>query len=161
MDTGPVRTQPEVGPDGYGHPTASSEIPVRGLTQRTERAWGLAPASRVQRLRHMPPRVALYRRMRYTLLCRPVLVVHLSCLQRTPAPLRRCCIHARCACDRHRYGRSALSGPGGWRLPLEVGDIATYYLAPRLTVARALPCRTVPYWRCSCRASSAHSRRSS
>ena len=69
--------------------------------------------------------------------------------------------NARCACARHRSGCDALSGPGGYRPPLELRMPDAHQIPPHRTVARATSCRDVSYWRCTCRATSARSHRSS
>ena len=86
--------------------------------------------------------------------CRGVL--HWRCSGRASSAHPRCCgSYPRSACDRHRWGRIARSGPGGWRPPHELGTVAVFCLAPRRTGARALSCPAVPNWRCSSRTSSA------
>ena len=55
--------------------------------QRTQRAWGLARASRPRHCWHIAPSVAQYWRARSMLPCRHTLAVLQPCLQRTPALL--------------------------------------------------------------------------
>ena len=116
--------------------------------QRTERAWGLAPASRAQdRSPVLPSTVARTG-------ARPLsfrAVPHWRCSSRASSARRPryCGIHARSACDRHRWAHSARSGAGDWRPPMELSIVALYYLASRRTDARFRSCHAVRHCRCS------------
>ena len=123
--------------------------------QRTQRAWGLAPASRAQRHRHLVRRAR--RPGARALSCRAA--SHGRCYSRACSSRLRCCgSHARSASDLHRWGHSAPSGPGGWRPPFELRTVAPSYLSPRCPGVRTLSCRAAALWRNFCRASSALSR---
>ena len=76
-----------------------------------------------------------------------VAVPRWRCSSRASSARRHCCgSHVRSACDRHRWGRSAWSGLGGWRPPPELSTVALCCSASRRTGARALSCRAVPHW---------------
>ena len=121
----------------------------------TERAWRLVTPFKLGTVAlHCPASHCTSAR---AVTCRGVL--HWRCSGRASSAHPRCCgSYPRSACDRHRWGRIARSGPGGWRPPHELGTVAVFCLAPRRTGARALSCPAVPNWRCSSRTSSANPR---
>ena len=114
--------------------------PSMGL-QHTQRAWGLAPAPRARRRRGMVSSVAPSQRARSNVPCRLTLAVLQPWLQRTLASLA---VTRGARGDLHRWGYSTPSGPGGWRLPPELGAVAAWCLVSRCPSAHALMCRAVP-----------------
>ena len=95
--------------------------PSMGL-QHTQRAWGLAPASRARHRRVMM--LVSRRPSAGALLCRAV--SHWRCSSRgSRARSRRTGSHARSAWYLHRWGYSTPSGPGGWRPLPEHGTVAS------------------------------------